>query len=122
MTTRNGGRIMWTRMTRRTKRTGRPTGVAIDDVDFLAISTRIEPVGPMPALTSRVPLATPNGQVETARLHRGDLVMTDTGDCVPILRKVSRTVPARGSFRPVRLRAPYFGLQRDIVVAPQQQA
>ena len=91
------------------------------DVDFLAISTRIEPVGPMPALTSRVPLATPNGQVETARLHRGDLVMTDTGDCVPILRKVSRTVPARGSFRPVRLRAPYFGLQRDIVVAPQQR-
>jgi hypothetical protein len=91
------------------------------DVDFFAISTRVEPVGPMPALTSRVPIATPYGDMPVGQLRRGDLVLTDTGISVPILRMVSRTVPARGSFRPVRLRAPYFGLREDIVVAPQQR-
>ncbi len=91
------------------------------DVDFFAVSTRVEPVGPMPALTSRVPIATETGDVPAGRLRRGDMVLTDKGEAVPILRMVSRTVPARGSFRPVRLRAPYFGLTKDIVVAPQQR-
>jgi len=34
---------------------------------------------------------------------------------------IRRTVPAKGSFQPARLRAPYFGLARDITVAPQQR-
>jgi len=91
------------------------------DVDFCAVSTKVEPVGPMPALTSRVPIATTRGDVAAGQLRRGDLVLTDTGVSVPVLRMVCRTVPARGSFRPVRLRAPYFGLREDIVVAPQQR-
>jgi len=91
------------------------------DVDFVAISTKVEPVGPMPALTSRVPIATAFGDIAAGQLKRGDVVLTDTGISVPVLRMVTRTVPARGSFRPVRLRAPYFGLREDIVVAPQQR-
>lgn len=91
------------------------------DVDFFAISTRIEPVGPMPGLTGLLPISTPHGYVSAGKLKRGDLVDTDEGSIVPVLQAVQRTVPARGSFRPVLLRAPYFGLRRDIVVAPQQR-
>jgi hypothetical protein len=40
---------------------------------------------------------------------------------VPVLHRLSRRVPARGSFCPVRLRAPYFGLQEDIVVSSEQR-
>jgi hypothetical protein len=32
-----------------------------------------------------------------------------------------RTVPARGSFAPIRIRAPFFGLGQDIIVAPDQR-
>lgn len=91
------------------------------DVDFFAISDRIEPVGPMPTLTGAVPVDTPQGFRTAGQLKRGSLVRTDAGQTVPVLQAVKRTVPARGSFRPVYLRAPYFGLRRDVVVAPQQR-
>ena len=39
---------------------------------------------------------------------------------MPVLHKVTRVVPARGSFSPIRLRAPYFGLQQDIIVSSHQ--
>jgi hypothetical protein len=91
------------------------------DVIFVALSNRIEPIGPMPGLASNVPVCTPSGYVPAGQLKRGDLVDTDEGQIVPVLQTVTRRVPAMGSFRPVRLRAPYFGLRRDIVVSPQQR-
>ena len=91
------------------------------DVGFIAVSDRIEPIGPMPALTANVPIATPHGDVPAGQLRRGDTVLTSDGDIVPILRTLRQTVPARGTLRPVRLRAPYFGLTRDIAVAPHQR-
>jgi hypothetical protein len=39
---------------------------------------------------------------------------------VPVLHVISREVPSLGSFAPVLLRAPYFGLQRDLVVGAEQ--
>lgn len=91
------------------------------DVSFFALSDDIEPVGPMPTLTTHVPIATPYGYRMAGQLKRGDLVRTADDWSVPVLDTVRRTVPARGSFRPVRLRAPYFGLTQDIIVAPQQR-
>ncbi|MEX0283398.1 MAG: Hint domain-containing protein [Paracoccaceae bacterium] len=91
------------------------------DAEFLAVSTEIEPTGPCPSLVARTPIETPLGEVPVARLRRGNTVRTETGDSVPVLFKLSRTVPARGSFAPVRLRAPYFGLRRDTLVAPTQR-
>ncbi len=90
-------------------------------IDFIAVSTQVEPVGPMPGLTGSVPVVTPRGTIFADRLKRGDLVETAGGALVPVLQTVSRTVPARGSFRPVLIRAPYFGLTQNIVVAPQQR-
>ena len=92
-----------------------------EEVSFAALSGTIEPVGPMPALTAHVPLLTDTGEVHACQIKRGDRVVTDEGQLVPVLQVVKRTVPARGSFRPIRLRAPYFNLSRDIVVAPQQR-
>lgn len=92
-----------------------------EDLVFAALSDEIEPVGPMPALTSKVPILTSEGEVPAADIRRGDVVITDYGERVPVLQVVSRTVPALGSFQPVRLRAPYFGLAGDIVVAPAQR-
>jgi hypothetical protein len=91
------------------------------EVIFAALSDEIEPVGPMPGLAGGVPVRTPEGYVEAARLRRGDCVRGTGGAVVPVLHRLSRCVPAAGSFRPVRLRAPYFGLRADIVVAPHQR-
>lgn len=90
-------------------------------VSFVAVSDRVEPVGPMPGLTGEIPITTTVGEKPVADLRRGDLVITDRGDTVPVLQVVRRMVPAHGSFRPIRLRAPFFGLKRDISVAPQQR-
>lgn len=91
------------------------------DVVFFAVSNRIEPIGPMPSLTSAVPIATPQGYRPLRDLRCGDTVLSRDNGTVPVLHVVERTVPALGSFQPVRLRAPYFGLRRDIVVAPHQR-
>lgn len=91
------------------------------DVGFLAVSDRVEPLGPMPGLTAHVPIATPRGDVPAGRLKRGDTVLTSAGEVVPVLHTVRQTLPARGGLRPVCLRAPFFGLERDILLAPHQR-
>ena len=91
------------------------------DISLMALSDRVEPQGPLPGLTGNVPVATPGGYMPAASLRRGDLVLTDAGEQVPVLHTVSQVMPAHGSLRPIRLRAPYFGLRRDIVVAPHQR-
>lgn len=99
-----------------------PAAAVMDeDVSFLAVSDRIEPIGPMPGLMASLPVATPYGARALGDLRRGDLVETLGGKVVPVLQVLRRTVPARGLFEPVRLRHPYFGLDRDIVVTPGQR-
>ena len=99
-----------------------PAAAVLDeDVLFVAVSDRIEPIGPMPGLMATLPVATPHGEQALGDLRRGDLVETLAGKAVPVLEVVRRTVPARGLFEPVRLRHPYFGLERDIVVTPGQR-
>ncbi|MGR3375809.1 Hint domain-containing protein [Salipiger abyssi] len=91
------------------------------DVVYFAVSDEIEPVGPMPALLGDIPVATPQGARQVRDLRCGDTVHTRDSGVVPVLHRASRLVPALGSFRPIRLRAPYLGLRRDIVVTPHQR-
>jgi hypothetical protein len=91
------------------------------DVLFAALSDQIEPVGPQPGLGADAMVATPYGYRSVDTLQRGDTVIDRQGAVVPVLHKVDRCVPARGSFAPIRLRAPYFGLAEDAIVAPDQQ-
>ena len=91
------------------------------DVIFSALSDQIEPVGPMPSLTAHTPIKTHLGDKFVKDIRRGDVVMTACGTLVPVLQVVRKTFPALGNFHPIRLRAGYFGLTRDIVVAPNQK-
>lgn len=91
------------------------------DMIFAALSDQIEPIGPMPTLLADTPLETPWGYKKLRNLKRGDTVNTRDTGVVPVLERTERCVPARGSFRPIRLRAPYFGLQQDIIVSPDQR-
>jgi Hint domain-containing protein len=98
-----------------------PNRYVAPEVLYLALSTVIEPVGAMPSLTAETPIATPEGYRPVADLKRGDLVVAHDGRSVPVLHKVCRTVPARGAFQPVQLRAPYFDLLQDITVGASQR-
>ncbi len=91
------------------------------DMIFAALSDQIEPIGPAPTLAPETPVATPWGYRPAGDLQRGDTVYTQGGEVVPVLQTVTRALPARGSHAPIRIRAPYFGLKRDIVVSPEQR-
>lgn len=99
---------------------GRGSHTYAQDMVFAALSDQIEAIGVNPTLSAKTPVATPWGYRDIGALKRGDTVYTTDGSVVPVLQTVSRTVPARGSFAPIRMRAPYYGLQDDIVVAPEQ--
>ncbi|MGH1463913.1 MAG: Hint domain-containing protein [Cognatishimia sp.] len=90
-----------------------------DDLCFVAVANEVMPFGPMPAICTTAPVQTPMGLRAAGTLKRGDTVNTLDGDVVPVLQAIRHTLPARGSFQPVRLRAPYFGLTQDIVVTPE---
>jgi len=101
----------------------RPQGLTeIDpDVIFVALSTEIEPVVPMPTLSPSVPVETAQGLRLATTLKQGDVVRSANGRLVPVLHAIKREVPSLGSFRPVRLRAPYFGLTQDVIVSRHQR-
>ena len=88
---------------------------------FAALATDIAPIGPMPTLHPQTPIATANGYCAAGDLQRGDTVLTNSGDIVPVLSIVRSRFPARGSFAPMRLHAPYFGLTQDIIVGAEQR-
>jgi len=98
-----------------------PDRYVAPDVLYVALSDAIEPVGPVPSLLPDTLLATPTGYRPVSELRRGDMILTPLGDSVPVLHVLSREVPGLGSFHPVRMRAPYFGLKQDITVAPSQR-
>ncbi|WP_224824151.1 Hint domain-containing protein [Cognatishimia sp. MH4019] len=87
---------------------------------YLALSTDIEPIGPAPSLAGNAIVETPSGPRYVAHIQAGDHVLCDDGRPRPVIWAGHRDVPARGRFQPIRLRAPYFGLRHDTVVAPTQ--
>lgn len=87
---------------------------------YLALSTEIEPVGPAPTLAGNAIVDTPDGRDYVARIKTGDHVLCKDGITRRVLWAGFRDVPARGRFQPIRLRAPYFGLRHDTIVAPTQ--
>ena len=96
-------------------------GAIAAEVNFLGVSDRIEPVGLIAGLAQNTPIDTPGGPVPIERLQPGDQVITEDSGPQPVRWIGMREVPALGRFLPVRLRAPYFGLRRDLVVAPEQR-
>lgn len=85
-----------------------------NDISFVALSRAFEPAGAMPGLARQTQVATPEGLRTVTDIKAGDEVLTMDDEAVPVLATVKRTLPARGSFAPCRLRAPYLGLARDL--------
>ena len=98
-------------------RNGRATSIS-KDVEFLAFSDEIEPIGFGNGIVGGTPVETTNGPVPVEKLRLGDMVVTATAGPQPVRWIGKRRVPALGGFRPVRVRAPFFGLSRDVVLAP----
>ncbi len=88
---------------------------------FVAFSDAIEPVWLRSGIAAGTPVETAEGPVPVERLRLGDIVQTASSGLQPVRWISSRTVPALGGFRPIRLRAPFFGLEQDILVAPDHR-
>lgn len=99
----------------------KPPATVHQSVTFLGVSDQIEPVGFTPSIAGHSLIETPSGLMPIEQLIRGDLVMTADNGPQPIRWICERTVPTRGLFQPLRLRAPFFGLMQDILVAPEQR-
>ncbi|MEM1385999.1 MAG: Hint domain-containing protein [Pseudomonadota bacterium] len=91
------------------------------NLSLFALSDCLEPIGPMPSLAEDTKVATRAGTKLIQNLRPGDLVMTKPGFCAPVRHVVSREVPTLGEFSPVCLRAPYLGLDADLIVSPHHR-
>ncbi len=78
-------------------------------------------IGPAPTLDYHTPVLTPHGYRPIGTMQPGDTVVSASGDIVPVLGVFKKVTPPFGSNAPVRLRAPYFGLQSDLVMAGTQR-
>ncbi|GKY86254.1 Hint domain-containing protein [Sinisalibacter aestuarii] len=91
------------------------------NVIFLAFADSIEPVGFGIGILAGTLVDTASGPVPVERLRLGDPVTTATSGRQPVRWIGKRTVPAFGSFQPVRLRKPFFGLNADVTLAPDHR-
>ena len=73
-----------------------------------------------PWLGLRTRIDTDRGPVEAARLRPGDRILTLDDGPMPLRRVIRRKLPSRGSFAPILLRSPFFGLHGDILVSSDQ--
>jgi hypothetical protein len=85
---------------------------------WIAVSDRVEPVGPRPGLPPDACLTTPEGPVPVAAVRPGMRVLTRDAGFRPVLWQGAAALPLAGPDRPVRLCAPFLGLEHDLVVAP----
>ena len=63
---------------------------------------------------------TTRGPVAARDLRPGDGILTLDEGPLPLQRLIPRRLPARGSFAPILLRSPFFGLTSDILVSADQ--
>ena len=88
-------------------------------ITTLAVSDRIEAAGLNGGIAAGTRVETIDGPKPVERLLPGDLVQTMGHGFQPLRFVVIREVPALGSCAPIRLRAPFFGLDHDLVVSPE---
>lgn len=74
-----------------------------------------------PWISQRTELSTQHGQMAAGHLDRGDILMTLDHGPLPLQAVHRFEVPARGSFAPVLLRAPFFASGQDLLVSADQK-
>jgi hypothetical protein len=88
---------------------------------FVAIAEGMMPIGPLPSLDAATLIPTPKGPTPLDALRPGQIVTTADGGTAQVRWTGGLTLPARGRFAPLHLRAPFYGARRDIHLAPCQQ-
>ncbi len=88
---------------------------------YLALSDKVETVGPAPTIGAGALVETDQGPRPIERLQLGDMVLTQSGVAQPIRWIMKQVQPTLGRFAPILLQAPFFGLTSDIAVAHDQQ-
>lgn len=88
---------------------------------WVALADHWQPVGPMGGLAGDTPIDTPEGERPIRAIRPGDRVLTADAGPQPVLWQGGSRVPACGSFRPVRLEAPYYSRRDDLVALPAQR-
>ncbi|MDZ4394833.1 Hint domain-containing protein [Cypionkella sp.] len=78
------------------------------------------PPGTAPWIGLRTPVETSLGPVLAGHLKPGDILLTEDHGPIPLLAAQRLALPARGSFAPVLLRAPFFGQTQDLLVSADQ--
>lgn len=73
-----------------------------------------------PWIGPRTLIDTKRGVVQATDLRPGDRITTLDQGFVPLRAVIRRRLPARGSFAPILLRQPFFGLSGDIMVSSDQ--
>lgn len=78
-------------------------------------------IGPtnLPGLVEGTRVQTPDGPVPVEHLHQGLRLTTADGSTLPLQWIEARPHLSLGRRAPIRLRAPYFGLEDDIIVTPE---
>lgn len=66
-------------------------------------------------------IATSLGWVAAGNLRAGDIIMTEDHGPLPLMSARRVDLPARGSFAPILLRAPFFGTGQDLLVSAEQK-
>lgn len=89
-------------------------------VQWFGICEHTPPAPPAAWIGHRSPVQTPRGPVAAIDLRLGDLVQTLDQGAQPIQAMRTLTLPNRGRFAPILLRAPYFASHVDILVSQAQ--
>lgn len=84
---------------------------------LMALANQDAPVGPVALYAAGTPIPTPDGEVPVEALRPGMIVETVQNGPQAVRWTGERELPMIGSMAPVRLRAPYFGLSRDVRVS-----
>lgn len=81
-------------------------------------ATELPKTGPW--IGPRTMIETSLGMVAAGNLRSGDVIMTPDHGPLPLLSARRIDLPARGSFAPILLRAPFFGTGQDLLVSAEQ--
>lgn len=86
---------------------------------YIALADHAMPIAAVPLLTVGTPILTPDGPRPLGRLRAGDQVQVPGGGTAQVRWIGQTSLPARGGFAPVRVRAPYHGATSDILCAAE---
>ena len=76
-----------------------------------------QPIGPFACIAEGTPIDTAEGPKPIEQISAGDQVVTHDNGLQPVIWVGWREMPSCTFHRPIALRAPFFGLEQDVIVS-----